>query len=859
MSVFILSLPDPQAALENVGGKGMSLARLARLGLPVPSGFHITTEAYRRFVAVNDLQAGILEALLPIDLSLPASLEVASSRIAGRFAAARMQDDLASEIRLAYAELCGSQPDKPVAVRSSATAEDLPEASFAGQQDTYLNLRGADAVLDAVQRCWASLWTARAISYRLGQGIAPESVALAVVVQELVPADASGVMFTANPISGKRNEIMITAAWGLGEAIVSGAVTPDTLTLEKSTGKLLRRDTAEKLLMTVRTASGTREEPVPASRRKKPVLNDAQARTLARLGADIDRHYGMPMDIEWTLASGKIAIVQARPVTALPEPPAGQALEWPLPHPKAMMARGSFAEFVPEPVSPLFATLALPIASKATARLMGDFIGIEESYILTAINDYVYVGFVFTPKITWKMLVATIGATKTLLKNARERAEASRLALRAAIEKWSACQAGTFKPSELLDAACELFAATAVHYTVAQSGPIPSSMMSEMIFARYYNSLVKRKGDPEACRFVFGIDNHASRADRALYDLAMWVRTQPAIEDYLLRTPAGEIAVALSGQRPSDHETIGLSDFSSRFAAYLNEYGHAIYDLDFAKPVPAEDPAPLLETLKVYLQGKNNPYERQAAARELREQAAPLIARRLDPLRRKYFLKLLNWAQDQAPLREDAIADLGLTYPLIHTMLGELGRRLVEGGAISCAQDVYWLELSELQALAARLEQEQPLTSYAAQVEQRKAKWQTMRSVTAPTTLPKVGWLKMFYPAETVGLTIKGFGASAGRVTARACVMLGPEDFGKMQPGDVIVAGITTPAWTPLFARAAAIVTDIGGPLSHSSIVAREYGIPAVLATGVATRRIKDGQLITVDGKAGTVVPAATR
>ncbi len=241
-----------------------------------------------------------------------------------------------------------------------------------------------------------------------------------------------------------------------------------------------------------------------------------------------------------------------------------------------------------------------------------------------------------------------------------------------------------------------------------------------------------------------------------------------------------------------------------------------------------------------------------------REQAAETIAGRLDPLRRKWFLKMLKWAQDTAPLRENSIADMGLAHPQTRRMLRELGKRLVAGGAIREPEDVYWLEAQEADALAAQLETGAALRNFTASIDERKAKWQAMKHVIPPNTLPAKTWMKKFYANnEQAGDTLKGFGASAGKVTGRACVMLGPEDFGKMQNGDVIVAGITTPAWTPLFVRAAAIVTDIGGPLSHSSIVAREYGIPAVLATGVATRRIQDGQTITVDGSAGTVTLAS--
>ncbi len=203
------------------------------------------------------------------------------------------------------------------AVRSSATAEDLPELSFAGQQDTYLNIHGEAMVLDAVKRCWASLWTARAIGYRTRHGIAQEDVSLAVAVQELVPADAAGIMFTANPLTGTRDQVLINAAWGLGEAIVGGLVTPDTVVVEKASGAITRQEITEKNVMTVRTPEGTHEEPVPADRRTQAVLSSAQAAELARIGVQIEDLNEQPMDIEWALYDGRLFIVKARPITTL--------------------------------------------------------------------------------------------------------------------------------------------------------------------------------------------------------------------------------------------------------------------------------------------------------------------------------------------------------------------------------------------------------------------------------------------------------------------------------------------------------------------------------------------------------------
>ena len=538
-----------------------------------------------------------------------------------------------------------------------------------------------------------------------------------------------------------------------------------------------------------------------------------------------------------TLANKKFAIVQARPITSLPD-----ALEWKIPLPKAVLARGSFAEFVPEPISPLFATLAVPIARQSTMNLMSQF-GVtgENNYIFAVLNDYVYVGFVFTPKLTWQMLKASFIMFGPVMKTARQRAATAREEFLATIQKWQMREPAMLAPCELLSGVREIFTETAEFYNMAQSGTIPTSMINELFFAKFYDVFIKHKDDLEASKFMFGAENHALRSEKALFDLAMWVKEQPELADYLMRTSADEFCSAL---RSNPKPVSALAEFSSRFDSYLREFGHAVYDLDFSKPVPADSPAPLIETIKVYLSGKNNPYERQHIALERSGQAVERISKRLDPLRRKYFIKLLKQAQDTAPLRENSIADMGLGHPQIRRMLGELGKRLTAGGAIPCADDIYWLEANELDMSAALLEKGEALKNFSADVEKRKAKWEAMRHIAPPNTLPQKTWMsKFFADNEQKGNTIKGFGASAGKVTARACVMLGPEDFSKMQAGDVIVAGITTPAWTPLFARASAIVTDIGGPLSHSSIVAREYGIPAVLATGVATRRIQDGKL----------------
>jgi phosphohistidine swiveling domain-containing protein len=230
--------------------------------------------------------------------------------------------------------------------------------------------------------------------------------------------------------------------------------------------------------------------------------------------------------------------------------------------------------------------------------------------------------------------------------------------------------------------------------------------------------------------------------------------------------------------------------------------------------------------------------------------------------RKRWFVRLLRWAQETGPMREDSIYDMGTGHPLIRRMFAELGRRFVAGGALAQADDIYWLEQAEVEQLASALEHGAPLPDLSERIPARRQEWQAALTISPPVMLPqRTGWARLVHgeePEKRDGkVVLKGVGTSGGLVRAPACVLLGPEDFGKLRPGDVLVAVTTTPAWTPLFAQAAAVVTDIGGPLSHSSIVAREYGIPAVMAARSATRSIQNGQIVTVDGNAGTVIVEA--
>ncbi|MBI5842007.1 MAG: pyruvate, phosphate dikinase [Chloroflexi bacterium] len=878
MKPFTLPLSDSQANLETVGGKGMSLAKMINAGFPIPDGFHITTEAYRAFIEANQLQTKILAALKDVDATLPATLETVSVTIGRFFADAQIPTDLAATITEAYAALPHPLPLSQrergwgegilVAVRSSATAEDLPEASFAGQQETFLNIRGEEALLEAVKKCWASLWTARAIAYRIKNNIDQNTVALAVVAQEMVNAEAAGILFTANPMNGRRDEMVINAAWGLGEAIVGGLVSPDIIVVDKATGKVKKVDVAEKTVITVLTESGTREESLNDARRSSQVMNEAQVIELVNIARRIESFYGSPQDIEWCYVvspspSGRGArgednfyVVQSRPITALPPEP----VQWTLPRPKLMMARGSLAEHLPNAVSPLFGTLGLRPVNKATAEL-GDFMGgidlLEAEYQYRVINGYVYFGFLMSAKFMWAMIKVTFTSLGLMFGRSKERWLEARAIFANAITPWEKKQAENLSPSELLEGVRAVMYAAGKYYTVIQSSTLPSASSSELIFTGVYK-MVSRKDEPKAETLLFGLETVPLRAEKSLFDLGMWIREHPALRDLTFRTPTEELVAALKAD--SHPETIPAQEwdeFKSRLEKHSDEFGHTSFEFDFMNPTPAEIPKLILDSIKMYAEGKgSDPYARQREVVEKREQTLQKIRNRFKLIPNRWFDKALKWAMDTGPAREDSLADMGMGHTIVRRMLGELGQRFVGNGAIENAEDIYWLVEDEVNELASMLERSEKLPNYSDKAPARKAEWREQMKLVPPAMLPeKSGWAKLIpWNRENMsGNVLKGLGASAGKVTATACVMFAPEDFNKMKPGDVLVAVITTPAWTPLFTMASAIVTDIGGPLSHSSIVAREYGIPAVLATGSGTRRIQDGQTITVDGSAGTV------
>jgi pyruvate,water dikinase len=855
------------------GGKGANLGEMTAAGFPVPPGFVLTTEAYDSFVKENGLQEQIVDLASKVSAGDALSGEAASKAISRLFLTAGMPEAIRADLLAAYADLV-AEGETAVAVRSSATAEDLPTASFAGQYDSFLNIQGESALLEAVMNCWASLWTARALSYRMRQGIGPVAVSLAVVVQQLVPASYAGILFTANPLDGEREQIVINGTWGLGEAIAGGQVTPDTVIVDKPNQQILSRETSIKRMMTVRAATGTEAQPVPQAQQNQQVLDDSTALELARYGVQIEAHYGLPVDVEWAISGGKINILQARPITHLPPAPL-RDVRWEPLRPGSVWMRRQVVEHMPEPLSPLFDELylqeGLDQSMQAFADFMSELSGLKidiweiiQPPFATTVNGYAYslASFEISPKLIPFVLQIYIVVLPKMIRHLYPRwRDESLPSYRARIDHWKNIDLANAPDEDLLRGVRELAHEDAA-YWFAAAVPLGLARITDSVLDAFLKRVAARRGWsngrlPTSGAYLWGFPSKTVEAQVQLEAIASKINGSETLREQVLNTPAAQLLQLLAGH-PEGHSAMG------DLRQYLDTYGHQVYNLDFAVPTLAGDPIPVLLSLKTAVaHPEQDARARQAELAQEREMLVRRTELSLSPILRPVFRRLLSWAQRYAPVREEALFYVGAAWPALRQLALELGQRLTEAGSLNAADDVFYLRSAELMSASRARADGLGRPELATLAQERRALREARKRLDPPLVVPPDGRMKfgpidmaMFEPkprAASSGPTLEGFAVSPGQATAPASVIRSPEDFDKMAPDTILVCTSTTPAWTPLFARAKGLVTDIGGTLAHGSIVAREYGIPAVMGTGAATQRIENGQLIRVDGDAGAV------
>ena len=896
MTGDIVPLDAGEADLEAVGGKGRSLVRLVDAGYPVPPGFVVASTAYRGFVAAQGLQSRILEFARPAVVGGTVSFDSASTNIRRLFETADLPEELVAVIGRAYEGLA-SAGDPAVAVRSSANAEDLAEASFAGQQETYLNVQGTQAVAAAVKDCWASLWTPQAMNYRHEMGIDHGGVAMAVVVQVMVPAEVSGILFTANPATGERGEMVVNASFGLGEAVVGGQVTPDTFVVDRET--LAAKETvlgAKDRMVVFEAGQGTRIEAVPEERQRAAALPTERVSELAGLAAEVERTFsGVPQDIEWAYreATG-FFLLQSRPITNLLSPPP-RDVTWPE-IPGAQLLKRQVAENMPDPLSPLFEDLYLRALFDVQDWPEGwEWQGNKtrnwlKNFVIITVNGYAYQPIYHGGAGEWEKHMSKVRSTQrkrswwgnlkttftmpAFMITDLEGGQLPRLVyafartLRtfrkypaiihwereqlpdylAAIGNWEGRSPGGLSDDDLLAGMKSLTVAEA-RYWLALRSVIGTAKVTDGGFQRFFEEHA-----PDG-RFISGsfLSGFASRtldAEFAMRAIADRIRSSPALRDLVIVTPAARLLATL-------REHADAAPACDAIDSYLHDYGRQVFNLDFVEPALAEDPQPFAVSLRALVRDPGYDLAtRQKDVARVRRRKFVAALRAFKGRRRIEFLRAYWSARVNYPAREEALFHMGLAWSTFRPLALELGRRLVDSGSFRRADDVYHVTSDDLalalEAKASGLARSELGVKAEEQRQLRALRFRMDQPAAIPPATGKDPWTTVVSNADGDSV-LRGFAVSPGTVTGVASVVMTPNDFDKMKPGTILVCPLTTPAWTQLFPHATGLATDIGSILAHGSIVAREYGIPAVLGIGDVTQRVKSGQRIALDGDRGTV------
>lgn len=892
--MITIPISSPDATLENVGGKGASLARLIRLGLPVPPGFMITTGAYRHFIAVNGLDSTIQGYLTHQGSDDMESLERASAQIRAAFSAGIIPKEIGEAVLQAYHTL--TSPSAGVAVRSSATTEDLPDLSFAGQQDTFLNVIGDEPLLKAVVDCWSSLWTARAIGYRSRNAIPHEQAALAVVVQQMVASEVSGVMFTVNPLTGLRSETVIDAAFGLGEALVSGQVEPDHFVVDALSGQIQQIRLGAKGTSTRPSANGGVES-VQEESAGKQTLSEEQIRQLVTAGRQIQDAYSAPQDIEWAFAGGEMFILQARPITSLFPVPrvsldplsiwfsfgAFQGLLGPLtPLGQECLQRVGLGvakrlgvtlkyedqQALENAGERLWINVSHVIRNPLGNRVLSGFIGIAEpgtALILRQIMSDPRLG-VGKGHLRLSSMRRVLGAMWPGVKGipgAFIHPEKTRGRFDAGLDvylKTVCIPGGTDRFERLANAAVFLDnqggVADALPYLLPRFLPIMVPSLGLLILI---GKLLPKDQNNKPGISMSALDvtrgmprNVTIEMDLMLWQVAMVIRRDAAAAAAFASAEAPDLAARyLSGDLPTAAQE-AVKDFMERYGM------RCVGEIDLGQPRWREDPVSIMLTLQSYLQitEENSPPVRhaqnvQAAEEAIQRMAAAARAQPGGWIKEKLLRAAARRVRVLFGARESPKFYAVRTLGIVREVLLKIGEEFASAGTLLNREDLFYLHVSELKALSRGEAQDwQALIASRRQVYARE-----LRRQQVPRLLVSDG--RAFYEgigAESdSGDVLTGSPVSPGVVEGTVRVVFDPHNA-QIASGEILVCPGTDPAWTPLFMTAAGLVMEVGGMMTHGSVVAREYGIPAVVGVHQATQRLKNGQRIRLDGSIGKIV-----
>jgi pyruvate,water dikinase len=851
-----------------VGGKAANIGRLINMGAAVPAGFCITATAMQEQFEASKLSTKISALLKELNNGPAEEICGKLAEIRNCITNMKINAELELEIGEQFKTLGYS-----AAVRSSATIEDLPGHSFAGMYETVLGATNARECIAAVKKCWASLWTERAYDYRQKNGIDQSNIAMAVIVQELVQAESSGVIFTRDPVRGYESRIVIEACTGLGQAIVSGAVRPERFNIRKRGFKITFHELPENKIEYAADRSGrVIEKQVEAERQRARCLEDRTARKLAKQALKIEQKFGCAQDIEWAISNGKIYFLQARPITT-----AVKEKTW---AEKQIWSNVNAGEVAPDVMTPmtwsvveqfvtgLFDPLLVFFKPKPSASQL---FGMVCGRVYFNINTLIAIGKTIPKtKIDPSLIFGGQDSSDVEIDVPDECLPDIRLNWMNLIFKLPVL---IFKSAIATPARLELFIAKLARRAdelyaadfggmsdreIAERFNLAMSQVNEFDFAAFmargmiefvlFNSVCRRWIKGVNARSLFsglsGIESAESGFE--LGELAVRAEKSAGIKRILLK---GDNWASTREQLTNLTEG---KEFIEAWDSFMRRYGHHCRgEVELSNPRWSEEPDYILKTIQSYV--KANEIRDVMISRErlefARRQVAQECKRQLrNPFKRILFFKLLKSSQSASRFRENWKNQIVRSVGGLRAIAMEMGRRFEKRGKLEKSEDIFFLRNDELRPAAEGMELKERIAN-------RRAEYEKNKSIMPPKVV-----IGEFDPAnfKAEGFRgdtriLRGIGVSAGEATGRARVIMREDPNERLLAGEILVAPFTDPGWTPYFIPAAGIVLDQGGILSHGSIIAREYGIPAVANTGVATKVIKTGQMISVDADRGTV------
>jgi rifampicin phosphotransferase len=868
MSSYVLGLEDIDKTNNMVvGGKGANLREITKVkGIHVPDGFCISTEAFKRIVGETPPIHELLDQLSLLKVEDRNTISELSGEIRGLIEGTAIPEDIHEEL---VCHLSRLGEENAYAVRSSATAEDLPTASFAGQQDTYLNIIGKEVILKHISKCWASLYTERAVTYRIQNGFDHRKVHLAVVVQKMIFPQAAGILFTADPVTSNRKISSIDAGFGLGEALVSGLVNADVYRV--CNGKVIaKKISTKKLAVFASQDGGTKEQEIERERQNRPALTDEQIFELEYLGRKIENHFGHPQDIEWCLVDGTFYIVQSRPITTLFPIPAANDQE------NHVYISVGHQQMMTDPLKPLglsffqltaarpmhaaggrlFVDIAQDLASPAKRDIIVNVLGKFDPLIKDALMTILERGdFIKSPPNDIKEPVpgksnqgVSPAGFQTLndydpqvISDLIKSSQTSIDELRRDIQ--------TKSGPVLFDFILEDIQKLRKSISDPQSFGVIMTAMNASLWIN--EKMMEWLGEKNVADTLSQsvLNNITSKMGLELLDVADVIRPHPEVIDYLRHVKDDSFLDDLV-------QFDGGQESRDAISTYLNKYGmRCAGEIDITKPRWSEKPTTLIPMILGNIKNFEPDTSRLKFERGQREalHKEQELLERLSQLpdgekKAKETKRMIGLVRNLSGYREYPKYGIVSRYFVYKQALLKEAERLVHANVIHEKEDIYYFAFEELHEVVRTNQLDDQI------IARRKGEYKAYEKLTPPRIITSDGEIIAGeYKRENLPANaIVGLPVSSGVIEGRARVLLNLEDA-VLEDGDILVTVFTDPSWTPLFVSIKGLVTEVGGLMTHGAVIAREYGLPAVVGVENATKLIKDGQRIRVHGTEGYV------